>query len=96
MNVVRNCSVSMKIQADEKVKDRKMKLTMLRNSRNGIEEIGIRAVGVYRGRRIERSSWILAPENSELSGENMEFLKDMVMATYRAEMKAIDRMFNDN
>lgn len=72
--------------------NRKMKLTELRNTRDGMEEIGVRAEGIYHGHRIERTQWCLLADNPVRYRRNLDWLYEMAAAQYRKEIKAIDAL----
>lgn len=70
-------------------KNRKMKLTMVRNTKDGEQEIGCRATGVYKGFYIERTSWCSI---KDFVPQTFEYLEKMTTGQYNAEIRHIDSL----
>lgn len=67
--------------------NRKMKLTMVRNTYDGVEQIGCRASGIYKGYHIERTAWV------PFSGANLVAdggLRRLATGQYEREKRKID------
>lgn len=69
-------------------KDRKMKLTLVLNSEDGVRRAGCRASGIYRGHHIERTASV---PYEEFPGMQRE-LEMLVTGRYNAECRKIDRV----
>lgn len=67
--------------------NRKMKLTMVRNTTNGSDQIGCRATGIYKGHYIERTAW----QPVELFGsDSFRELELLASGHYKKETREID------
>lgn len=70
-----------------KIFNRKMKLTMVRNTCNGVELICCRASGVYKGYYIERTS---TQEINLATPDTLQVLEQLARGNYEHECRIID------
>lgn len=71
------------------MKNRKMRLTMVRNTRDGIQKIGCRATGMYRGYYIERTAW--CPIDQLNMDDTLGLLERYATGQYQEEIRQIDK-----
>ena len=67
---------------------RKMKLTMVRDTVDGVDRIGCRAAGIYKGHHIERTAW---QPVKDFAKESFGWLEAIASGRYREEVEAITR-----
>lgn len=66
---------------------RKMKLTMVRDTVDGIDRIGCRATGIHKGHHIERTAW---QPVKNFTDKSFDWLETLAKGRYDEETRIID------
>lgn len=69
--------------------NRKMALSMVRDTVDGVDRIGCRASGIHKGHHIERTAW--QPIRDFVS-QSFDWLETLAVGNYKKEVEAIDAM----
>lgn len=70
---------------------RKMKLTMVRDTVDGIDRIGCRATGIHKGHHIERTAW---QPVKNFTDKSFDWLETLAKGRYAEETRIIDGQNN--
>lgn len=69
--------------------NRKMTLSMVRDTVDGVDHIGCRASGIHKGHHIERTAW--QPIRDFVS-QSFDWLETLAVGNYNKEVEAINRI----